>query len=68
LLDSGRRSAAIYVDQVEKEGTGFYSRVCELDPEGIVAKHQDAPYLSKTTISHLVQNPEPAIFADDRKT
>jgi bifunctional non-homologous end joining protein LigD len=43
LLNSGRRSAAIYMDHVETEGTALYSRVCELDLEGIVAKHKDSP-------------------------
>jgi bifunctional non-homologous end joining protein LigD len=50
LLNSGRRSAAIYVDHVEADGTGLYSRICELDLEGIVAKHKDSPHLSENTI------------------
>jgi bifunctional non-homologous end joining protein LigD len=31
LLNSGRRSAAIYVDHVETQGATLYSRVCQLD-------------------------------------
>ena len=59
LLDSGRRSAAVYVDHVEMNGSALYSRVCELDLEGIVAKHKDSPYLSETTIStwYKIRNP-----------
>ena len=30
LLNSGRRSAGIYVDHIEAEGTALYSRICEL--------------------------------------
>jgi bifunctional non-homologous end joining protein LigD len=60
LLNSGRRSAAIYVDHVEAEGMALYSRVCELDLEGIVAKHKDAPYFSENTIStwYKIRNPQ----------
>jgi ATP-dependent DNA ligase len=60
LLNSGRRSAAIYVDHVEGEGTALYRRVCELDLEGIVAKHKDAPYISERTIStwYKIRNPQ----------
>jgi bifunctional non-homologous end joining protein LigD len=59
LLNSGRRSAAIYVDHVETQGAALYSRVCELDLEGIVAKHKDSPYLSENTIStwYKIRNP-----------
>jgi bifunctional non-homologous end joining protein LigD len=60
LLNSVRRSAAIYVEHVETEGTALYSRICELDLEGIVAKHKDSPYLSENTIStwYKIRNPQ----------
>src|SRR5947209_3650639 len=60
FLNSGVRSAAIYADHVEAEGTAFYSRVCDIDLKGIVAKHKDAPYLSETTIStwYKIRNPQ----------
>jgi bifunctional non-homologous end joining protein LigD len=51
LVNSGKFSGAIYVDHVETEGAALHSRVCELDGEGIVAKHNDSPYLSETTVS-----------------
>jgi hypothetical protein len=59
LLDSGKGSAAVYVDHVQKEGAALCSRVCELDLEGIVAKHKDSPYLSENTIStwYKIRNP-----------
>ena len=52
-------AAAIYADHVEAEGTALYRRVCDLDLEGIVAKHKGAPYLSKSTIStwYTIRNP-----------
>jgi len=36
-----------YVDHVERSGTALFERVCELDLEGIVAKHKFAPYVSE---------------------
>ena len=34
-----------YADQVDGLGTALFERVCELDLEGIVAKHKFAPYM-----------------------
>jgi hypothetical protein len=44
---------------VEAQGSALYSRVRDLDIEGIVAKHKDSPYLSETTIStwYKIRNP-----------
>jgi bifunctional non-homologous end joining protein LigD len=36
-----------YVDHVEGSGTVLFERVCELDLEGIVAKHKLAPYVTE---------------------
>jgi ATP-dependent DNA ligase len=36
-----------YVDHVDGSGTAFFQRVCELDLEGIVAKHRFAPYVTE---------------------
>jgi ATP-dependent DNA ligase len=49
----------ICVDHVETEGTALYNRVCDLDLEGIVAKHKDSLYLSETAIStwYKIRNP-----------
>src|SRR6266550_3346847 len=41
-----------YADHVDANGTALFRRVCELDLEGIVAKHATAPYVGdreKTT-------------------
>ena len=38
------RGPIFYVDHVEGCGTKLFGRICELDLEGIVAKHGGAPY------------------------
>jgi len=38
-----------YVDHVAQHGTALFQRVCEMDLEGIVAKHSLAPYTTDTT-------------------
>ena len=36
-----------YVDHVHKYGTALFQRVCEMDLEGIVAKHSYGPYVTE---------------------
>src|SRR5713226_4084648 len=36
-----------YVEHVEASGTSLFQRVCELDLEGIVAKHKSSPYVTE---------------------
>jgi bifunctional non-homologous end joining protein LigD len=38
-----------YADHVEQHGAALFQRICEMDPEGIVAKHSLAPYTTDTT-------------------
>ena len=38
-----------YVDHIEQHGTALFQRICEMDLEGIVAKHRLAPYTTDTT-------------------
>ena len=60
LLRSGRKSSALnYVDHVSGSGIALYERACKLDLEGIVAKHQSAPYFSEHSIStwYKIKNP-----------
>ena len=38
-----------YLDHIERAGVSLSQRVCELDLEGIVAKHKFAPYVSVNT-------------------
>jgi ATP-dependent DNA ligase len=60
LLNSrGTTSALHYADHVSGSGVALYQRVCEMDLEGIVAKHKTAPYLSEHAIStwYKIKNP-----------
>jgi ATP-dependent DNA ligase len=36
-----------YVDHVDGSGTALFERACELDLEGIVAKHKYGPYVTE---------------------
>ena len=42
LLSKTASSRLTYVDHVENRGTTLFDKVCELDLEGIVAKHSHA--------------------------
>lgn len=39
-------SRMIYVEHLEASGTALFQRVCDLDLEGIVAKHNYGPYVA----------------------
>jgi len=43
IVKGGQR--LLYCDHLEHDGEGLYRKVCELDLEGIVAKHKYSPYL-----------------------
>jgi len=45
-----------YVDHVEQHGTALFQRVCEMDLEGIVAKHRLAPYTTERTTWFKIKN------------
>ena len=36
-----------YADHIEQHGTALFQRVCEMDLEGIVAKHSFGPYTTE---------------------
>jgi ATP-dependent DNA ligase len=44
-----------YVDHVDGSGTALFQRVCELDLEGIVAKHKFGPYVEDRESSTWVK-------------
>jgi bifunctional non-homologous end joining protein LigD len=48
-----------YADHVNGSGVALFERVCEMDLEGIVAKHSTSPYLKYHTIStwFKIKNP-----------
>jgi bifunctional non-homologous end joining protein LigD len=44
-----------YLDHVDSTGTALFQRVCELDLEGIVAKHKFGPYVTERESSTWVK-------------
>jgi bifunctional non-homologous end joining protein LigD len=59
VLNSRTFSGMHYADDISGTGVALYERVCEMDLEGIVAKHKTAPYLSYHAISswYKIKNP-----------
>ena len=52
-----QRERLLYCDHVEAEGEGLFQLACDHDLEGIVAKHQHAPYLpEKETTWFKIRN------------
>jgi bifunctional non-homologous end joining protein LigD len=49
LLSGIPASRFRYADHIEGEGIALFKRVCEMDLEGIVAKHSFGPYTEETT-------------------
>jgi bifunctional non-homologous end joining protein LigD len=45
-----------YVDHVHEHGTALFQRVCEMDLEGIVAKHSCGPYTTERTTWFKIKN------------
>ena len=45
-----------YADHIEREGIALFKRVCEMDLEGIVAKHSLAPYTTERTTWFKIKN------------
>lgn len=45
-----------YADHIEEHGTALFQRVCEMDLEGIVAKHSLAPYTTERTTWFKIKN------------
>ena len=45
-----------YADHVKQHGTALFQRVCEMDLEGIVAKHSLAPYTTERTTWSKIKN------------
>jgi bifunctional non-homologous end joining protein LigD len=49
LMSKAPASRMRYADHVEQHGTALFQRVCEMDLEGIVAKHSFGAYTEGTT-------------------
>jgi len=56
LLTGLPTSRLQYADHVEQHGTALFQRVCEMDLEGIVAKHSLAPYTMERTTWFKIKN------------
>src|SRR5712692_10038598 len=52
LLTGLPTSTLRYADHVEQHGTALFQRVCEMDLEGIVAKHAFGPYVADENGRH----------------
>ena len=48
LMSKAPASRMHYVDHLHEHGTALFQRVCEMDLEGIVAKHAYGPYVTET--------------------
>jgi hypothetical protein len=44
-----------YVDHIEGFGLALFQKVCELDLEGVVAKHKFGPYVTVREKKHMVE-------------
>jgi ATP-dependent DNA ligase len=52
VLNARRNDSGLhYADHVSGSGVALFERVCDIDLEGIVAKHATAPYLTYHAIS-----------------
>ena len=49
VLPKASASRMLYADHVERHGMALFQRVCEMDLEGIVAKHSFGPYSEEIT-------------------
>lgn len=47
LMSTVEMSRLQYVDHIHEQGTALFQRVCEMDLEGIVAKHSHSPYVTE---------------------
>src|SRR5580704_4916290 len=45
-----------YADHMEQHGTALFQRVCQMDLEGIVAKHSFGPYMAEQTTWFKIKN------------
>jgi len=56
LMSKVPESRMRYADHIEQHGTALFQRVCEMDLEGIVAKHSLAPYTTERTTWFKIKN------------
>src|SRR5215813_7198548 len=54
-----RKSRLLYLDHLERNGSGLYAKACEFDLEGIVAKWKDGSYIADDRRSSWVKVKNP---------
>src|SRR5499426_4536160 len=54
-----RQSRLLYLDYLERNGSGLYAKACEFDLEGIVAKWKDGSYVADDRRSSWVKIKNP---------
>jgi len=56
----GGGSALVYADYIEENGKALFAKACELDLEGIVAKHRHSPYMWEEQYLHWIKVRNPS--------
>ena len=54
-----QRSRLLYLDHLERNGSGLYAKACDFDVEGIVAKWKDGRYIADDRRSSWVKIKNP---------
>jgi bifunctional non-homologous end joining protein LigD len=59
LQRQGTANRLLYLDHLERNGSGLFAKACELDLEGIVAKWKDGRYIGEDRRSSWVKIKNP---------
>jgi hypothetical protein len=66
LLGRRRRSRILYLDHLEKNGSGLFRQACKLDLEGIVPKWEVRPLHPRQQTLDMDEDQEPALHPSGR--
>ena len=67
LLARSPDSPLKYTEYIDGCGAALFERICELDLEGIVAKHKFGALRRRTREQYVVQDFESGVFAEGRQ-
>jgi bifunctional non-homologous end joining protein LigD len=67
LIGKRKGSRLLYLDHLEKNGSGLFAKACELDLEGIVAKWKAEAYIASDRRSSWVKIKNPAYSQLERR-
>jgi ATP-dependent DNA ligase len=59
LQEHGAANRLLYLDHLERNGSGLFAKACELDLEGIVAKWKSGQYVASDRRSSWVKIKNP---------